>query len=308
MVDLKHKIPSEFFNEEVRYEHRITIQKKEIWAVELDLLLEFDRVCKQLGLKYFLDSGTLLGAVRDGRFIPWDDDIDVAMLRNDYDKLNAKAPELFQYPYFFQNTATDPFYYRLHAQLRNSETTGMLIREADKVRFNQGIFIDIFVLDRLAENTEIRKKQIAQVIKCRKLLRQMRYTYDENRAKRWLKVVRALILRCFFSQHDLIESWSTSKKNFDSEYVDLVFFRRNPDRVRHFKKEWYDEQVLISFEGYKFPAPIGYQNVLREYYGYSYMIPKMSHTVHGEIIFDTDHSYKEVIKKLKSEKKCIIGD
>ena len=81
MVPTKHVFPDSFFSEEDRLGFHIDRQRKELWAIELDMLYELDRVCKKLNVKYFLEAGTLLGAARDGLFIPWDDDIDVSMLR-----------------------------------------------------------------------------------------------------------------------------------------------------------------------------------------------------------------------------------
>ena len=76
--------------------------------VELDLLAEFDRVCRKHGLTYFVDSGTLLGAVRHKGFIPWDDDIDLIMQREDYERLVQIAAQEFQHPYFFSDSLFRP--------------------------------------------------------------------------------------------------------------------------------------------------------------------------------------------------------
>ena len=84
-------LPEEFLREEIRCDYLVTEKYKKVWAVEIDLLLELDRVCRKHGLKYFLMYGTLLGAVRHGGFVPWDDDLDVIMLRGDYEKLQYLA-------------------------------------------------------------------------------------------------------------------------------------------------------------------------------------------------------------------------
>ena len=75
MVELKIKLPDSFFYEEERDGYWVSSEIKELWAVQLDLLNEFDRVCKKYNLKYILDFGTLLGAIRHKGFIPWDDDL-----------------------------------------------------------------------------------------------------------------------------------------------------------------------------------------------------------------------------------------
>ena len=153
MIDLKLDIPKEFLDEEERCGFHITKKQKEVWAVELDLLVELDRVCKKYNLKYCATGGTLLGAIRHKGFIPWDDDIDVMMLRDDYEKLCNIAPQEFKDPYFFQTEYSDPGSLRRHAQFRNSNTTGILSTEFPlRKPINQGIFLDIFPQDNVIDD------------------------------------------------------------------------------------------------------------------------------------------------------------
>ena len=90
------------FEEETRQNYLISKEMKQVWACELDLLKKLLQVCEKYNLKCWADAGTLIGAIRDHGFIPWDDDIDVAMLREDYDKLVSIADKEFAHPYFFQ--------------------------------------------------------------------------------------------------------------------------------------------------------------------------------------------------------------
>ena len=119
MVNLKLQIPEEFFKEEVRDGYFVSSDMKNLWAVELDLLNEFIRVCEVYNLRYFAEGGTMIGAVRHNGFIPWDDDIDIVMPREDYCKLEKIAVKEFKFPYFWQTEKTDPGSMRGHAQLRN---------------------------------------------------------------------------------------------------------------------------------------------------------------------------------------------
>ena len=124
MVNLKIDLPQGFLNAETRCDYIITEKMKEVWAVELDLLVEFDRICKKHGIKYVASGGTMLGAVRHHGYIPWDDDIDLMMTREEYEKLCSIASSEFKHPYFFQTEDTDPGFMRYLARLRNSDITG----------------------------------------------------------------------------------------------------------------------------------------------------------------------------------------
>ena len=99
MVPTKHVFPDSFFSEEDRLGFHIDRQRKELWAIELDMLYELDRVCKKLNVKYFLEAGTLLGAARDGLFIPWDDSVrtmtaSYAMPRRNSSILTSSRPAI----------------------------------------------------------------------------------------------------------------------------------------------------------------------------------------------------------------------
>lgn len=79
-------LPASFFEEETICDFLVTKERKKIWAVLLDMLIQVDRICRKHNLKYFMAFGSLLGVVRHNGFIPWDDDIDICMPRDDYEK------------------------------------------------------------------------------------------------------------------------------------------------------------------------------------------------------------------------------
>ena len=121
-----------------------------IHKVSLYILLAFDKVCRENDLTYFLDSGTALGAVRHGGFIPWDDDIDVGMPRKDYERFLRIGQKKFPEYFFIQTTMTDPFYNHNFAKIRLKGT--VFQEHKDLPYLENGFFIDIFPFDNVPKN------------------------------------------------------------------------------------------------------------------------------------------------------------
>lgn len=135
-----------FYKAEVRSDYYVSEEMKHIWAVGLDLWQQFDSVCRKHNLKYYAAYGTLLVAVRHKGFIPWDDDIDLCMMRDDYEKLKLVAKDEFKKPYYFQDWYNSCGRTWCFSKLRNSSTTAIEFPDKGK-EFNQGMFIDINALD-----------------------------------------------------------------------------------------------------------------------------------------------------------------
>ena len=159
-----NSIPISFWGEETRDGYTISSDMKQIWAVQLGILQEIANICNKYDIKYFAIGGTLLGAVRHKGYVPWDDDLDIAMSRDDYNRFCEIAPKELQNPFFFQTEETDSGYLLRHAKVRNSLTTAILsIQKENKYKFNQGIFVDIFPIDRIPDNVEIRDQYFRQL-------------------------------------------------------------------------------------------------------------------------------------------------
>ena len=301
MVNISIQLPDCFFEEETKLNYHITKKQKEVWAVELDLLKKFDEVCKSLNVRYFLDSGTLLGAVRDGHFIPWDDDIDVIMFRKDYDVLLQKGPSCFKEPYFLQNPYTDYGYFRGHTQIRNSNTCAILPQELGKETFNQGIFLDVFVMDGL--NDEILAQQNEQRERYLRIKSFIKNPVSPHPIKR---LIKPFMIRMYKKRYgDLQGLYSRIEDLYrgqtDTELVDKLLFRKKASKLMRLHRSWFDESVSMQFEGFEFPVPKEYDKILRVYYGDDYMTPRQHvgviHDEFGEVIFDTARSYKDVIRE-----------
>lgn len=133
-------------------------QERALRSVQLELLAELDRLCKAHGLQYFALYGTLLGAVRHHGFIPWDDDLDVGMLRPDFDRLTEIVNSSLDDQYFFQTVDSDPHYGCMFGKLRKNGT-----RAVDRISYGSpqhgGIFIDVFPIDAKAYRPLARVEQ-----------------------------------------------------------------------------------------------------------------------------------------------------
>lgn len=306
MVDLKLKIPEGFLEEEVRWGYTVSRKMKEVWAVELDLLAEFDRVCKKHGLKYIASGGTMLGAVRHKGFIPWDDDIDVMMLRDDYEKLLTIAHDEFENPYFFLTTTRDSDFLRGYCKLCNSDTTAILkSQEHMGYRFNQGIFIDIFPLDKVSDNKMKFKWQVFQadcllkiIWKCQKY--QYGIEINNNNVETLKGKIVDLMYQLFhgccpkmFDCSFYIENFKKICCRYNTEqtqYLSLISFQPG-NRIHDILRSDMDNIIDSDFEFLSIPIPANYDNHLKRKYG-GYTVPVNTGGYHGDVFFDTDKSYR----------------
>ena len=114
----------------------------------LDILIEVDRICMKHGIRYWLSSGTLIGALRHDGFIPWDDDLDIEMMRSDYLRLMKILPEELPEWLVLQNDETDPNYFFFYAKVRDRRSRMLEQNGYDRLWKEQGIYIDIFPMER----------------------------------------------------------------------------------------------------------------------------------------------------------------
>ncbi len=281
--------------EEIRDGYTVTQKQKKIWAVELDLCQELLRVCKKHNIKVFAYAGTLLGAVRHKGFIPWDDDMDVCLERTEYEKLLKVAPQEFKEPYFFQTDETDKKYFTGYARLRNSNTTGIITGMED-VDYNNGIYIDVFVLDGLPENKCKLKFQLLARMYAAMLVR-MYYNENLYGIKKYIrKVVSKLIKRKVFL--NLYNSMLQLSKN--SNKVTLMTHSEYFCEKYWCYKEDLKEQVMLPFEDMMIPVPQNYKRILENTYGDYMEFPPLEERGEwheGIITFDPDIPYKEFIRK-----------
>lgn len=285
----------QFYEEEIRCGYKITRKMKQVWAVQLEMLDEVERICRKYGLKYFADSGTLIGAVRHKGYIPWDDDIDLAMLREDYEVFVQVAGKELQSPLVLQTAYTEENYLRGHAQLRNSRTTGCN-EEDRKAGYNCGIFIDIFPLDGMPEGRRSARLW-AFFVKMLWMLLYIWYRFDyyENAtaAGRVLNGLGRLLHIPMKKAYSVYEGLCTLYLGRKTTYVcDTVFIRHLEKNT--WKREWFSGTVYMPFENRMIPVPVGYDGRLKAEYG-DYMKPAKAPTLHGGLVLEPDVAYKDYL-------------
>ena len=227
----------------------------------LDILLAFDTLAKKHNLTYWLDHGTLLGAVRHKGFIPWDDDLDISMPREDYEKLKTLKDELPSW-IFFQIKESDPEVPIHYIKLRDKNSLYVDKWEANrKVSYHQGIFIDIFPINCIDEkNTPIYKNlmNLSKVFS-------NRYLRLDRIAKVFIKKINSF--------HKKEKAWCVS----GGECMHFVI---------NVPKHWIFPLKKLEFEGYMLPVPHDYDRYLQSIFGKEYMKlpPKNKRKIHAQKI------------------------
>lgn len=247
---------------------------KEAQKVMFSLLETFDMVCQKHHLTYWLDHGTLLGAVRHQGFIPWDDDLDVTMPREDYEKFLYYAREELPESIFLQTKKTDPCSPVHYAKLRDRNSTYIDAWEEGKnICYHQGIFIDIFPVNYIGYAKKEKYKQLLNFAK----IFSNRYVKIDKIANLFIKHLN----RLHTQQNDYIVSGGESM-----HYVTNV------------KKGVVLPLQYLPFCGKPFPVPRDYHTYLVSIFGENYMElpPEEKRKVHSISINTTQKCSYEVKK------------
>ena len=299
-MNIRIDYPVDFIKTETRCDYEVSSKMKKVWLIELDLLAELRRVLDKYGLTYFADSGTLIGAVRHKGFIPWDDDIDIVMKRQDYEKLLEVADKEFKEPYFFQCVYTDDHFLRGYSRLRNVDSTA--VGKSDIYSGTvHGVFIDIFPLDQVPDNQNERNRWLKKIKKMNSLLRCTRYLDFENGSlqKKITKPFRVLMNAALtiYGYERLYRDYLRLCTKYDGEgtkYISYVAYSMG--KTRHiWESSCFVESIEVPYEFTSIRIPSGYDSRLRTEYG-DYMKIVHEETRHGDLICEPDIPYKEYEK------------
>jgi len=266
--------------------------KDVVRAKQLYILDTVTKLCEKYNLQYWLDAGTLLGAVRHKGYIPWDDDIDIGLMRNDYNRLIKILENELPEDLVLQTVDTDPKYGLMFAKVRDKYS--YILGEIE-YKYN-GIFIDIFPFDYTSNSKVIQKVQ--------KYISSFVIALRYSKTLRGKMVFIKKILKLFLNNNILYKNvfqilFFLSKINRSEEIISNGIVCPWAFYTSMRKKNVYLPTRKVYFEGKKYCAPNNYHEYLKSLYGENYMTPmKSKHNQHiGKIIL-----YDEFYKSLQGNK------
>ncbi|MBQ1171354.1 MAG: LicD family protein [Lachnospiraceae bacterium] len=310
--------PENYFKEEVRCGFRITEMMKRNWASQLEVLSELERICKKYNLEYFAGSGTLLGAVRHKGFIPWDDDIDVAMKRSDYMKLMNVIVQEMPSDFWVKTIYNAQDWDNTFARVVNTKTIPLSGEKLE--RFHGAPFatgLDIFPMDYLPKDKELERVQIQLLDLADKmivnLLKNKNGWYKDG-GEEIQENIKQELSESFkiFAEFGALPSSLEGKSimqifqliydqlcMFGTEDGDrCVFFNTMHRKGFHkiYRAEWFDEIIDMPFEYGTIRVPAAYDEILTIDYN-NYMKFTLSGSFHGYPV------YKNQLQRLIDAKK-----
>lgn len=264
---------------------------RKLQLIDLEILIEVDRICKESNINFFMIGGTLLGSIRNKGFIPWDDDIDIAMNREDYDKFLALSSNVLDSKYKIINFKTDENYHYYITRVANKKTKVVEIRNKN---LNETTFasIDIFPIDGTPNNYFLRNVYYFRIMYRRALMALCyKKNIDQTRKRGFfekllLKIVLLLPIDKIFSpyiQKIKIDNLLKKQKVENSQNIGTIM---GAYRIKEIvPKSFFGEGKLYEFEGYYFNGPEKADEYLTHMYG-DYMTPPAENDrkTHYEVI------------------------
>ena len=272
----------EYYKEQNRDGFIVSQDMKRVWAAQLEVLQEVKRVCNILNVHFFADWGTLLGAVRHKGFIPWDDDMDIAMLRKDYMRFLSEAPALLEKYYEIKSVYNDPTDDTIKARIINGRHINF---EPDFLSKFHGcpyvVGIDIFPVDNITEDKDRLDKQISGLRFLLKMVQSIpeEAPYSDDVLELMRKVENTFGIPIDYNnrlRHELKKIYDIVCAIYQNEKTEevcsMIDFAEGWDY--HAKREWYEDICELPFENTTIPVPAGYDGLLRIKYGKDYMTPR----------------------------------
>lgn len=288
--DMKAILGEDFFKEEVKCDYLIPAYMKKSWAIQLDLYLTIADICKKHKLKFFLFFGGLIGAVRHDGFIPWDDDLDVAMPRKDYEDFIRVAPSELKYPYFLRTPFTDPTCLYPVIDVCNSETS-FIPKLFRKNGFNMGVVVDIFPVDYCYPDKVEKEWQqiITYYLHCTNFMKRGCKELNERQKNDLVKYFTPDPYASFNKLHTI----GATPNNEKSDYMFICNALPYDYKRLIWPSHCFEKSIKHKFESMEVEIPVGYDEILTKTYGDYMSYPPVQErgAKNSQIFFDPDKPY-----------------
>lgn len=260
-------------------------------SVMLELLGEFDRVCKKHNIKYVLFAGSALGAVRHHGFIPWDDDMDVALLRSEYEKLMNLAQSEWDGKYYFQKEFSE-HWSMYFSKLRKNNTACIEKYHPKDQQTHQGIYIDVFPIDNAYRNPMMQRLQFfaSRIVMAKVFYRR---GYETNSFLKKVFICFCRILPMTFFKKLVQYNGGTNSENVHSFLGGTSSYKKGC-----YQRKWFTEQQIVTFEGRQVPISAYADEMLTAMYGDYMKLPSEKERMVKEhaMLVDTNNSYEKYVE------------
>lgn len=253
-------------------------EDKKLKLVQLELMDEIDRICKNNDICYYIIGGTLIGAVRHKGFIPWDVDVDVAMPRPEYDRFKEICLDQLNKKFQYCDYMNVKNYDRPHAIVCVKNTK--LISRTDALcpeRKNLGIFVDVFPLDKVPDDEKEKKRHIREINRFRKLryLRIPYYTSSSSVKRFGRRMIKFLL--SWMSINKLNERMDKCMRKYENQSCSVLsnMAGRYSYETESSEVLTFGKPVKLDFEGRKYNAPENYDKYLHHVYGDYMKLPPL---------------------------------
>lgn len=274
-------------NDNINTESQNTTNLHDHKQALLVILREFDRVCKSIGIPYMLFAGSMLGAVRHQGFIPWDDDIDVLMLRKDYERFLSEADRFLDLKKFYLQKEFSEHWPMFFSKLRLNNTACIEKYPIKDPEMHHGVYIDIFPCDNAARTELGRRIQFyaSKVVIAKSLDRRGYITYSK-RKKMFIGLCKLLPTKPFWR--------FATKGRAESTLVHSFFASASKYSKNVYPREYISETENASFEGEIYPISKHYDALLQILYGdYMCLPPPEERSVKQHaVLIDLNNSYE----------------
>ena len=278
--------------------YSVSMNRKKLWDIEIGILKDIGVVCKEHNLDYFLHAGAGIGAARHQGFIPWDDDLDIGMARDSFERFIPLFAEKFQNKYSIQYGYGQYDEFGTFLRIRDRNSTAIVKDQWNDKKRCHGVFVEIYPFDHSVDDTRLREKQAKKIELYERVLN---HRFSENKFS-GIKGILDWIFEKTVSTKFIWDLWNKECQRYNK--VDTVwcdtpacpkYFREG---IHHYKIQDVFPTVKTMFEGELFPVPANNDAVLKVEYGDYMKLPPIDQRGknHDRIVFfDPNRSYLEYL-------------